>query len=156
MVAHLARFLAGVGEGWVVTYRPLAHEVDVTALEADPALGPFALTRTPGEGHDLTLHPAASRTERHRWGFEQPVAGSPEVPPSEVAAVLVPGVAFDRAGHRLGHGLGHYDRLLARLRPDAVRIGVTPSSLVVDALPVEPHDVPMTHLVTELALTPCP
>lgn len=155
-VDGLARFLLPRVRGWVVTYRPLPHEVDLRGLEDVAGLGPFALTRTPVEGRDLALHPATSPSERHRWGFDQPRAGSPEVPASEVAAVLVPGLAFDRSGHRVGHGLGYYDRLLARLPPSALRIGVVPAALVVDSLPVDDHDVVMTHLATEHAVATCP
>jgi 5-formyltetrahydrofolate cyclo-ligase len=68
----------------------------------------------------------------------------------------VPGLAFDRRGHRVGHGLGYYDRLLARLPPDALRIGVVPAALVVTALPADDHDIAMTLLATEHGVTACP
>jgi 5-formyltetrahydrofolate cyclo-ligase len=156
VVAALTAFLIGRRpSGWIVTYRPLPHELDVSSLEQHPALGPFALTRTAETGRDLSLHPATSRPERHRWGFDQPAAGSPEVPVQDVAVILVPGLVFDRRGQRLGHGLGYYDRLLARLPPDALRIGVVEAALVVEALPVEPHDIMMTHLATEHGVAPC-
>jgi 5-formyltetrahydrofolate cyclo-ligase len=146
VVAHLDALLAGHRPpGWVLTYWPLAREVDVRALHA----APLALTRTPATGLELTVHPADGALEVHRHGFFQPVAGAPAVDPTEVGVVLVPGLAFDAAGTRLGHGVGHYDRLLARLRPDVWCIGVTVEALVVDVLPAEPHDVPMTHLATE-------
>jgi 5-formyltetrahydrofolate cyclo-ligase len=154
-VAALAGLLAQAPAGWVVTYRAMAHEVDVSAVEAVAGLGPFALVRTvPGFG--LSVHPATAPLERHRWGFDQPVAGAAEVPVGEVAVVVVPGLAFDRRGQRLGHGAGYYDRFLGRLRPGAWRVGVTPAALVVDSLPVDPHDRPMTHLVTEHGVTACP
>jgi 5-formyltetrahydrofolate cyclo-ligase len=156
LVEALAGLLTGLGPGWVVTYRALAHELDLTALEARSDLGPFALTRTPPTGLDLSVHLADGPLERHRWGFDQPAADAPSVPLAEVVAVLVPGLAFDRLGHRLGHGLGYYDRFLARLPARALRIGVVPAALVVDTLPADPHDVPMTHLVTEAGVTPCP
>ena len=64
-------------------------------------------------------------------------------------AVIVPGLAFDRRGHRLGRGAGVYDRFLATLAPHTLRIGVIPDAQLVDALPTEPHDVPMHLVVTE-------
>jgi 5-formyltetrahydrofolate cyclo-ligase len=151
----LAELLHRRPGGWVVTYRPLPHEVDLSDLERRPGLGPFALTRTPPEGRDLTLHPADGPLERHRWGFDQPRAGSPAVPLAEVGAVLVPGLVFDRRGHRLGHGLGYYDRFLARLPPGALRIGVISLALVVEALPSDDHDIAMTHLATDHGVLPC-
>ncbi|MBT8241527.1 MAG: 5-formyltetrahydrofolate cyclo-ligase, partial [Acidimicrobiia bacterium] len=84
--------------------------------------------------------------EYHRYGYRQPVGDSPVIPDSYVSAVLVPALAFDRTGNRIGFGAGYYDRLLARLR-NALSIGV--ADLVVDeALPAESFDIPMTHLVT--------
>lgn len=156
VVEALARVLSTAEPGWIVTYRALAHEVDVSALEARPGLGPFALTRTPATGSELTLHPAGGEVERHRWGFEQPTAAAPQVPLGLVAVVLVPGLAFDRRGNRLGHGGGFYDRLLARVPATAWRVGVARSETIVDLLPVEDHDVPMTHLATEAGVVRCP
>ncbi len=67
----------------------------------------------------------------------------------DVTAVLVPGRVFDRDGYRLGRGGGHYDRLLPALCADVPVIGVTCEARLVDRVPREPHDVPMTHLATE-------
>lgn len=156
IVRAVAQLLRHRPPGWIVTYRPLPHEVDLAGLELDPGLGPFALTRTPDEGRDLTLHRAGGPIERHRWGYDQPAPDAPVVPLHDVAVVLVPGLAFDRRGHRLGHGLGYYDRFLARLPDTAWRVGVVPAALVVDELPADDHDVPMTHLVTEGGVTTCP
>lgn len=68
---------------------------------------------------------------------------------AEIAVVLVPARVFDRHGFRLGRGGGHYDRLLPRLAPRVPVIGVGCTARIVDRLPREAHDVPMTHLVTE-------
>ena len=133
----------------VLLYDPLPDEVDVTPLAA----GCIALlTRTPPEG-GLTVHAFDAPRERHPYGFSQPAAGASEVPLDEVDVVLVPGLAFDRSGTRLGRGAGYYDELLARLPPGALRVGVTPAALVVDRLPRADHDVPMTHLATEAGVS---
>jgi 5-formyltetrahydrofolate cyclo-ligase len=67
-------------------------------------------------------------------------------------AVIVPGLAFTRAGDRLGQGGGWYDRFLSAVRSDCVSIGVCFAEQLVDALPLEPHDVAVDHVVTELGL----
>ncbi|WP_436795374.1 5-formyltetrahydrofolate cyclo-ligase [Actinospongicola halichondriae] len=77
--------------------------------------------------------------------------GSP-LAPHEIAAVLVPARVFDRNGYRLGRGGGHYDRLLPTLQPGVPVIGITCTARIVDELPREPHDRPMTHLATETTL----
>jgi 5-formyltetrahydrofolate cyclo-ligase len=69
--------------------------------------------------------------------------------PDRVEVALVPGVAFDRSGARLGYGGGHFDRLLARLAAAAAVIGVAYGTQVLDSLPSEPHDRRVDILVTE-------
>lgn len=65
-------------------------------------------------------------------------------------AVLVPALAVDRAGHRLGRGGGHYDRSLPLASPGTPLIAVVRDEEVVGALPSEPHDVPMTAVLTPI------
>lgn len=66
-----------------------------------------------------------------------------------IDAVIVPGVAVDGRGGRMGYGAGYYDRFLAGPARGAVRLAVAFSCQVVDALPLEPHDAPMHWLITE-------
>lgn len=147
--AGLAGWLAAAGPpGAVVLYLPLPDEVDVTPVMEEEAEREFAVTRTPRRG-PLTLHPAGAPLETHQYGFRQPTASAPAFPLDRVGAVLVPGLLFDRRGGRLGRGKGFYDRFLVSLPAEARRVGVALEKLVVDALPLEPHDVRMTHLATE-------
>lgn len=68
--------------------------------------------------------------------------------------MIVPGLAFDRQGYRLGYGGGYYDRLLARPAWSGVRlIGLTANALVLDALPHDPWDRPVNALATEEGVT---
>lgn len=137
----------------VVIYDALDDEVrldGLTGLEPHPERR-YALTRTPDEGHHLTVHPWGGPTEEHRYGYRQPRSAGPTVPDAEIGAVVVPGLAFDRWGHRLGRGAGYYDRFLARLidgdgESEVLRIGVATDPLV-DEVPVDGHDVTMTHLL---------
>lgn len=69
--------------------------------------------------------------------------------------LLVPLAAFDRQGHRIGYGAGHYDRAVARLREkgrDPVLIGVAFDCQEVGSVPAEPHDVPLHAILTESGL----
>ena len=126
----------------------MADELSLDGLADGLGWQRFAVTRTPPDG-PLTLHPAIGAMEQHRYGFPQPTADAFELQPRHISLALVPGVAFDRHGTRLGHGVGYYDELLARLPDECPRVGVARGELVFDRLPVEPHDVPMTHLATE-------
>ena len=69
--------------------------------------------------------------------------------PTSIDVAIIPGAVFDRCGHRLGYGGGFYDRFLARMAPQATRIGLAFSCQVVDQIPTLPHDVPMDLVITE-------
>ncbi len=70
----------------------------------------------------------------------------------DLDAVIVPGLAFDRQGGRLGYGAGFFDRLLARLRADSVTIGLSFEAQIVEHVIMEAHDVGLDWLVTETAV----
>lgn len=82
-------------------------------------------------------------------GIPEPVPEAPIVAPEDLDWVLAPGVAFDLACNRLGRGAGHYDRLLPRVRRGVEVWAAAFDVQVRDALPVEPHDAPLTGVVTE-------
>ena len=87
----------------------------------------------------------------NRWGIPEPVAEpATEVAPAQLDAVLVPLLACDQQGQRVGYGGGFYDRFLAQCRPDAVFIGLNmlddvPVPALADVLPT---DVPLHALIT--------
>jgi 5-formyltetrahydrofolate cyclo-ligase len=81
-------------------------------------------------------------------GIPEPSAGLPEVPADAIDWGLIPGVAFDELGYRLGRGAGHYDRLLPSMRADAVCWALCLNCQLVPRLPIEPHDVPMDGITT--------
>jgi len=78
--------------------------------------------------------------------------------PGSVDLAVVPGVAFDPAGRRLGYGAGFYDRTLPAIRagnPNAVAVGLAYGFQVVPGLPVDPHDAPLDAIATEAGWTWC-
>jgi len=66
--------------------------------------------------------------------------------------VVVPAVAFDRNHYRLGRGAGYYDRFLSKLSSDIPRIGLAFDFQILDALPIEEHDLPVARVITETAV----
>jgi 5-formyltetrahydrofolate cyclo-ligase len=72
-----------------------------------------------------------------------------QVSPAEIDLFVIPGVAFDRRGTRLGHGRGYFDRLLARARQDAKLVGLAFECQLFDTLPSETHDIRMHQIITE-------
>jgi 5-formyltetrahydrofolate cyclo-ligase len=69
--------------------------------------------------------------------------------PDRLHAAIIPAVALDRRGYRLGYGGGHFDRLLSRLSASTLVVGVAFEVQLVDAVPVEDHDRPVQVVVTE-------
>jgi 5-formyltetrahydrofolate cyclo-ligase len=72
-----------------------------------------------------------------------------KVEPAALDLLIVPGVAFDRCGGRLGYGRGFFDRLLCRVESETPIIGLAFECQLFDEVPMMPHDVPMDKLVTE-------
>jgi 5-formyltetrahydrofolate cyclo-ligase len=145
---EISVFLNAFGARVVLSYHAFGNEVYLEDLVvAHPEI--MWLTTRVNPGKRLTLHAFSSAIVKHRFGILEPPADAPEFDPGLVDVALVPGLAFDVTGVRLGYGAGYYDRLLPRFRPGIPIIGVTRDALVVSDLPLEDHDVHMTHLVTE-------
>ncbi|BBL78785.1 5-formyltetrahydrofolate cyclo-ligase [Rubrobacter xylanophilus] len=141
--------------GVVLAYAGVGSELDTAGF----------LRGVIGSGRRLVL-PRVNREERRLelYEVEDPgrdlvpgVWGIPEPDPErtrrvgfeEVEFVLVPGVAFDRRGGRLGHGAGYYDRLLGGARSLPPLVGAAFEVQIVECVPMEPHDVFVDLVVTE-------
>lgn len=127
----------------VAGYAAWRGEIPVDAVLAEARARGVRVVLPVVAGESLTMRVDEGR--RPGWrGIEEPDGGV--VVPEEIDVWLIPGLAFDAAGHRLGQGGGHYDRTL---RGDGLRIGVAWSFQVVDAVPVEPFDQGMHRVLTE-------
>jgi len=92
--------------------------------------------------------------EPGRFGIPEPAEGRP-ADWGELDLVLVPGLAFDKTGNRLGYGQGYYDRILPHLKKTCLTIGLAYSFQVDDQVPVSLKDVPVQALLTEMGFTYC-
>ena len=99
---------------------------------------------------------AARDIEQGYRGIPEPRAVCPEFALDRVDWVLVPGVAFDACGRRLGYGGGYYDRLLPFVAKTAPRIAGAFDMQVVDDVPMAPHDLAVDVVVTEQRTLACP
>lgn len=133
----------------IAGYHPVGSELDdLEFIEECVGRGRrVALPRI--DGVELSFHAwrPGDDLERNPVRILEPLRSAPAVPPAALDLVLVPGVAFDRRGHRLGYGKGFYDRLLKQV-PLVARVGLAFDLQVVDALPDEPHDVPLGWVLT--------
>jgi 5-formyltetrahydrofolate cyclo-ligase len=141
-ISAILRQRLGGGAGVVFGFAPLRLEPDWLALGCE---GKVAFPRI--EGTTLHYH-QSSDFVRGPFGAREPSGG--ELVSRELAsAVLVPGLAFDRDGARLGRGGGFYDRLLEDSLLRAPRIGVCFACQMVERVPEEPHDAKVDAIVTE-------
>lgn len=76
------------------------------------------------------------------------------IDPREIDLVIVPGVAFDRSGYRVGYGGGYYDRFLSKL-PNVVKIAIAFDLQIMDKVPREDFDIPVDYIFTETEIINC-
>ncbi|HIP86908.1 MAG TPA: 5-formyltetrahydrofolate cyclo-ligase [Anaerolineales bacterium] len=136
----------------VMTYMAFRNEPDLSALFSLLPSVRWVLPRI--EGRRLILHPYdPGRLVRHPFGMLEPDPTLPVVDPGALDVVLVPGVAFDPQGGRLGFGGGYYDRFLPTT--PALRVGVAFDACLIDALPCTEWDQRMDWVVTPTRLIRC-
>lgn len=130
----------------VMMYHSLPDELSTIAfLKKWTGKKRFFLPRVNGVNLDILPYDE-TRLELGSFHIEEPT-GNNTVSPDEIDLIVVPAVAYDRRGNRLGRGKGFYDRLLAEAR--AIKIGVGYEFQLIDELPAEQHDVPMDYVITQ-------
>ena len=142
----------------VMLYMALPQEVQTAAILAEsraqgkrvtvPVVKPFGLVAAELPAGQLQFQPGP-------FGIPEPVVSTAAIPPEDIDCVMVPGIAFDRRGTRLGFGKGYYDRFLCRLPATTHVCGLAFSLQIVEHVPNMPHDVRMQSLVTEQGVLLC-
>jgi len=137
----------------VMVYAAVRGEVDLTPL-VEGLLSQACIVAFPvinAERKSLTPVAIASLRELQpgAFGIPAPPPTALRLAPEELDGVVVPGLAFDRDGYRVGYGGGYYDRFLPTIRANAVRIGVVYHGLLRPTLPREPFDQQVDWVVTE-------
>ena len=153
IIDSTAHWIQREGFNSVMLYLNIRSEVETTGLleglldSGKPVCAPVVDTE------QLELVPRRiqrPKTElvRHPYGMLEPSETCPLFPTEQLQLIVVPGIAFDRRGYRLGYGKGFYDRFLTKC-PDAVAIGLAYEiQLVEDTFP-QAWDVPVQHIFTE-------
>ncbi|WP_245215824.1 5-formyltetrahydrofolate cyclo-ligase [Pararoseomonas baculiformis] len=149
LAAHVLRDAPPPSGAVVAGFWPMGHEIDIRPLmRALEARGHrLCLPRTPKRGLPLDFRAFAFGDELVKGpvGTRQPAEDAPPCVPDWL---IVPLLAFDRAGRRLGYGGGYYDRTLAGL-PGAGTLGVAYACQEMDVVPSGPHDAPLGAVATE-------
>ena len=135
--------------GTLLLYYPLADEVDVRPLIQEAFQGgkQVLLPVCKGEELELHLYEGEDSLREGAYGIMEPTG--PVFAPEkydEIALAIIPGMAFDRAGHRLGRGKGYYDRLLPKLKNTKL-VGVCWAFQLLDEVPADPHDIPVQEVI---------
>lgn len=143
---HLERFCRSRRIRRIAAFCPLGSEVDLRPLMAARTdwlwYFPRVISTSPPR-----LAWGGEPLEPGLWGLQEPVLAQHFTPPVDL--LLVPGLAFDEDGYRLGYGKGFYDALLDRLDERLPTLGVGFASQWTDRLPRDPQDLPVQGLVTE-------
>ncbi len=129
----------------VLTYLAFRNELNLSGLFERLPNVQWVIPRI--EGRRLVLHPYdPARLIRHSFGMLEPDPALPTVDAVTIGLVLLPGIAFDRYGGRLGFGGGYYDRFLPTT--PALRVGVSYDFCLTDAVPCSEQDQRMDWVVT--------
>ena len=132
----------------ILAYLPMRAEVDLSVLLADHQEKTWLVPRILEDGEMFFHLYDPDRLIRHPFGMLEPDATLPSIPADRVELALIPGLAYDLRGWRLGYGGGFYDRFLSK-QPKCIRLGVTFQALVLPDVPHQENDVAMQYLVTE-------
>ncbi|MCM1290657.1 MAG: 5-formyltetrahydrofolate cyclo-ligase [Prevotella sp.] len=130
----------------ILMYHSLPDELStIEFLKKWSNVKKFFLPRVNGVNLEILPYDR-SRLELGAFHIEEP-QGDDIVNPDEIELIIVPAVAYDRYGNRLGRGKGFYDRLLNTTR--ATKIGVGYDFQLVEIIPAEEHDVPVDYVITQ-------
>lgn len=136
----------------IAAFSALPGEVDLTKIIATHAERRWVWPRV--DGDDLHFHQVEKPDEQlsaGTFGVREPSPDLPVIAVDRIDAFFCPGLAFDARGGRLGRGRGFYDRMLAKARPDALKIGICfPWQIVSDTFP-EAHDVMMDEVLSAVS-----
>ena len=144
---------------WVCFYASLPSEVDTTAmidrsLEAGKhVIVPRVSIGPQGRTQLLDLYEIKNRRQdlaKGPMGIMEPLPSTARLADiKKVECVIVPGIVFDKENHRIGYGKGFYDRFLAQLGSEALKIGLAFSFQMVEEIPKAGHDVRLDIILTD-------
>jgi 5-formyltetrahydrofolate cyclo-ligase len=140
----------------VALFSPIAARCEVELSSLDPLLRargvriayPRLVPEVPG-AMEFRFVPYIERMREHRLGMREPCAGEPLAAPGDLDAIVVPALAADSRGQRIGYGGGIYDRALPLYAPPAIAIAVIFDFQLVVEIPSGDHDVAVDWVVTD-------
>lgn len=158
IAAYACSLLAFCDGPTIMVYMALPQEVQTTRIIAQARLWQKRVAVPVVYGNRLAaveLPDDPTQLRRGRFGILEPYGTQVAIPPEEIGSIMVPGVAFDYRGGRLGFGKGYYDRFLAQLPATTYRCGLAFGIQIVPCVPQTSHDICMHGIVTEQGVIPC-
>jgi 5-formyltetrahydrofolate cyclo-ligase len=152
IAASVDRLLGSQAAGSIVAlYAPKGTEVETAVLDGLARARGLRVVypRIVDGDRRLAFHEATyGELAASRFGLSEPAKDARRVETADISVFVIPGLAFDRHGWRVGWGRGYYDATLA-VAPRARRIGIAFECQLVDEVPRDVHDARMHHVVTE-------
>lgn len=143
----------------VMAYASFGSEVETRRIiEACFSTGKKLALPVVEKGGLLSVWRVQKSTEllQSSFGIPEPPREAPNrLSADEVDLVIVPGIAFDKRGRRVGYGGGYYDRFLGSIRPSATKVALAFEIQLVDEIPVSDRDLPVDVIVTEARTIDC-
>jgi 5-formyltetrahydrofolate cyclo-ligase len=139
----------------ILFYAPLPEELDIWPVLEELVAGRSGIRKNVGLPYydpETQIYTArlvqdmATDVVTGRYNVREPAADCIPIPLNKFDLVLVPGLAFDLSGNRLGRGMGFYDRLLAET--SGIKCGVAYDGQLLEAIPTEPHDARVNFILT--------
>lgn len=140
--------------GCIALYAPIRNEIDTALLHAEAIRNGKRVFYPRICGEEMLFAEVTDRTplEPGAFGIPEPCAVGRGYPADIADLLVIPGVAFDHVGHRIGFGKGYYDRCLARLSRPVALVGLCHDFQLLERLPAEGHDIRMQYVVTDQRL----
>lgn len=133
----------------LAVYRAMPGEPDLAALPARVRAEIYLpVVRDRDQPLEFARYAPGDALARSRFGIDEPLPAAPRLAPDRLDCAIVPAVALDRRGGRLGHGAGYYDLTFAA-SPRPVLVGVVYDTALVESIETEAWDIAVDFVVTE-------
>ena len=157
LFAHLASHFPANAQVQLLVYHALPFEVDTSALFTQEKYQIFAPRMLPDMGMAWVKVTSDTQWLHMDFGVQEPEQGELWQKEQHKTVLIAPLLGFDRAGNRLGMGKGYFDRwLVLHAQALDLQVGLAYSCQELSKVPVEPHDAPLSTIITEHGVIACP
>lgn len=144
---------------YIMSYMPINNEVDVLpfnkwVLDSGKVLC-LPKVKSLEEMDAIKINNLKNNLSKGSFGIMEPAPDNRMADCDKIDLIIVPGLAFDKIGNRIGHGKGYYDRFLSRCSKNTVLLGVAYSFQILDNIPADDFDKRVNAVISENGITIC-